>query len=515
MNVVQTLRSQRVRKGFQIGLLVVAVLVLVPFLVYAFPELAGASESYVVLSGSMQPTLAPGDIIIVYEQDPASLEAGDIITYERGTATLVTHRIVAVTQTEDEALAFETKGDNNEDADAELVKASALVGKVPTLGLPLLGEVPIYFPMVGYIVVFINQSPVTFLLVIGAVIAIDELRRFLSSDDSPGNDPIDDRDLPDPGLGTAVTEPATPREQDSGPGDTASARTVGTIEVQDRGDASGLVVSGVDLRLTAAVLVVLGLYSGVAGLLGRSALALAIAAGAFVSVGYIAVTLYDLGHHLLLTRYHGDESGTDHVQSDLLEPFSPPASEPAPQPGSTPSEPGRGRSAVFAGLSHLTLSRYRPDGPGIDTADSLTTGRASAPNTDPSEPRSNGGPAADRSDDPPDPDLSAAPNPDADPEPTADRSVPDGLSTPSLPVGTVDTPTTLFDAATDTHTWVLRGTEEGDEKGSILLLSELQGIDLPTRVDLDAVTGGEAVGKTDGGHPGDSESNGGESDDDT
>jgi len=51
--------------------LVLVLAVVVPFLVYAVPQVVGAEHSYVVLSGSMQPTMNPGDVVVV-DDTPAS-----------------------------------------------------------------------------------------------------------------------------------------------------------------------------------------------------------------------------------------------------------------------------------------------------------------------------------------------------------------------------------------------------------------------------------------------------------
>ncbi|MBB6214347.1 signal peptidase [Anaerosolibacter carboniphilus] len=80
-----------------------------------------------VLTGSMQPILDPGDMIVIREKDPNDVKAGDIITYRIDQDTLVTHRVVAVI---DEAggLSFRTKGDANNTEDQDLVPKERLVG---------------------------------------------------------------------------------------------------------------------------------------------------------------------------------------------------------------------------------------------------------------------------------------------------------------------------------------------------------------------------------------------------
>lgn len=47
---------------------------LAPFVTYAVPQIVGADESYVVLSGSMSPEIMPGDVVIVNDVDPSKPE---------------------------------------------------------------------------------------------------------------------------------------------------------------------------------------------------------------------------------------------------------------------------------------------------------------------------------------------------------------------------------------------------------------------------------------------------------
>jgi signal peptidase len=85
----------------------------------------------VVLSGSMEPTLATGGIAWFAPVQPEELKAGDVLTFKReGTQkTLITHRIVDIQRTE-KGLEFTTKGDANNNVDGTTVKEAQVVGKV-------------------------------------------------------------------------------------------------------------------------------------------------------------------------------------------------------------------------------------------------------------------------------------------------------------------------------------------------------------------------------------------------
>lgn len=158
-----------------IGILLTLLFVagIVPFVVYSFPAVVGAQGSYVVLSGSMEPTIGVGDVVLVYPTDPQSLEEGDIITFHRsGSPIPVTHRVIAVHESEElsTGVMFETKGDANEDPDSLTVAGSSVIGTVPTVTLPRVGEVAVRFPYMGRVVSFVNTLP-GFLLLVGLPIA--------------------------------------------------------------------------------------------------------------------------------------------------------------------------------------------------------------------------------------------------------------------------------------------------------------------------------------------------------
>jgi len=103
------------------------------------PRLAGATP-FAVLSGSMQPGMPPGTLVIVRDVDPASIGVGDVITFmpRENDPSVVTHRVVGVGVDMSGAPTFTTKGDANPVADVTPVRAVQLVGErwysVPYLG---------------------------------------------------------------------------------------------------------------------------------------------------------------------------------------------------------------------------------------------------------------------------------------------------------------------------------------------------------------------------------------------
>ncbi|SDM76554.1 signal peptidase, endoplasmic reticulum-type [Halogranum gelatinilyticum] len=128
------------------GLVLLAVLV-VPFVVFAVPQVVGAEHSFVVVSSSMAPAFHAGSAVVVNDVDPTSVDEGDVITFEapgenfggEGDVDRVTHRVVDVVEEED-GLYFQTKGDANEEVDQQLVPAENLIGRV-FFAIPLIGWV--------------------------------------------------------------------------------------------------------------------------------------------------------------------------------------------------------------------------------------------------------------------------------------------------------------------------------------------------------------------------------------
>jgi signal peptidase len=72
-------------------------------------------KPFIVLSGSMEPTIKSGDVAIIKEIDPKVLKVNDVIAFKTGDV-VVTHRITDVKNTKD-GIAYITKGDNNNGID--------------------------------------------------------------------------------------------------------------------------------------------------------------------------------------------------------------------------------------------------------------------------------------------------------------------------------------------------------------------------------------------------------------
>jgi len=255
-NALPSVRT--VRRALGILGLVLLVIVVGVAVLFAVPQVVGAEQSYVVLSGSMSPAIGPGDIILVDAVPIEAVEVGDVVTFNRGEGAPTTHRVIDIAQTDGER-ALVTKGDANEEADPGLVHSSQLVGRVMTLGGTLL-----VIPKFGFVVDFANSNtgavlvvfiPLTLFILNEVYVRLGSNAQQSSTSDesgaeslaaSPEGPPL----APDPVLGG--TAPAVEP--------TSSAGSPGPTSADDEEVVAS--VATPDLTLTLLVLAVLVPYSG-------------------------------------------------------------------------------------------------------------------------------------------------------------------------------------------------------------------------------------------------------------
>ena len=116
--------------------------VLLPILLIAFFAGWLPLRPVAVATGSMEPTVAVGDVVVTCPSSAENLREGDIIRYQKG-ATTVIHRIVACTQDKTGGLAFITQGDSNNTPDADPVLPEQVLGKV-VFNIPKLGYLSLW-----------------------------------------------------------------------------------------------------------------------------------------------------------------------------------------------------------------------------------------------------------------------------------------------------------------------------------------------------------------------------------
>lgn len=130
---------------------IVAMAVTVLFVIAIASVAIGVHMGYqavLMQTGSMTPSINPGDMAILDRTTPASIRVGDAITFvEPDTSnTLVTHRVVAIAQTAAGPM-FTTKGDANQAPDRWSVHYSASAWKVSAV-----------LPGVGYALAFLQGT---------------------------------------------------------------------------------------------------------------------------------------------------------------------------------------------------------------------------------------------------------------------------------------------------------------------------------------------------------------------
>ena len=90
------------------------------------PDFAGY-KPFIVLSGSMEPEIMAGDLIVTKKVVPENIQVGDVISFRVENAIIVSHRGTDI-QTED-GLSFLTKGDANVGLDGISVLPEKIEGQ--------------------------------------------------------------------------------------------------------------------------------------------------------------------------------------------------------------------------------------------------------------------------------------------------------------------------------------------------------------------------------------------------
>jgi len=193
------------RRGLAIvGLLALVVLV-VPFVIFAVPQVVGANHGFVILSGSMEPAISPGDAVIVDASAPARVD--DVVTFDDGNEVPTTHRVVDVVDGQ-----YVTKGDANENVDGSSVPPEAVLGRVV-----------LTIPLIGYVILWVNTplGYVSLVLVPIGLLLLTELYAWVRAedeeDDAEPTGPTPAIRSVDPADGALpAADPSTPASPQSG-----------------------------------------------------------------------------------------------------------------------------------------------------------------------------------------------------------------------------------------------------------------------------------------------------------
>jgi signal peptidase len=132
--------------------------------------LAVGDHPHTDLSGSMEPAISPGDVVIDEQIAPTEARRGDVVTFRdpEDQGKLLTHRVVGVRR-DGSHLWFVTKGDANNTRERWRVAADGEIGRV------------LYtVPWVGHVAV-LARTPLGWVLLVGVpllLLAAEELVRI-------------------------------------------------------------------------------------------------------------------------------------------------------------------------------------------------------------------------------------------------------------------------------------------------------------------------------------------------
>ena len=131
----QAKRKKRGESGSITGWIVttVAAVAIIWFAVGLFPF-----QPALVGSGSMEPKMYAGDVVIIAKVSADNVELGDVIQFRVPEGITIMHRVIEIQETEGGGQRFITKGDNNPQADSEPVIPENVVGKA-VMTIPKIG----------------------------------------------------------------------------------------------------------------------------------------------------------------------------------------------------------------------------------------------------------------------------------------------------------------------------------------------------------------------------------------
>lgn len=156
---------------------IIIYIILIPIIIYnimliaqaaintnEIPSVAGI-KTFVIISGSMEPYLEIGDIVIIKKCEQSEIKEGDIISFRSG-ESIITHRVNKILR-ENSNIRYETKGDNNNISDKNYVKyedvEGIMVQKIPRLGnviLLLKNKVVIIAILIIFYIMYIHNMNV-------------------------------------------------------------------------------------------------------------------------------------------------------------------------------------------------------------------------------------------------------------------------------------------------------------------------------------------------------------------
>ena len=160
----------KIKKTFKIVYYIIFafIIFIAVLLIVSVLPITGNIKFLTVLSGSMEPTIKTGSIVLVGPVNDYKI--GDIITFKPSTETIspITHRIAEIKVVGSQPV-YITKGDANNSVDSQEIQKSNIIGKTI-----------VRVPYLGYVIDFVRK-PIGFVLIIvipAVVIINDEIRKI-------------------------------------------------------------------------------------------------------------------------------------------------------------------------------------------------------------------------------------------------------------------------------------------------------------------------------------------------
>lgn len=157
-------RRQRKTQTYKRIISIIVYIILVPLLIYNIsliiqaivnpnktPSFFGI-KTYVIISGSMEPELKIGDMVVAKNAKEEGLKVGDIICFRQG-ESIITHRISEIITT-NEGIQYKTKGDNNNAEDSGTIMEKVIEGKM-VKKIPLVGNLSLVLQQKVFIILAI------------------------------------------------------------------------------------------------------------------------------------------------------------------------------------------------------------------------------------------------------------------------------------------------------------------------------------------------------------------------
>jgi signal peptidase I len=111
--------------------------------------LAFGARPYTVLTGSMEPAIAPGDVVVAGRIEPPEARVGDIVMFRdpADRERTITHRVKRIRRAGDR-LWFVTRGDANNHGERWRIAADGQLGRV-LYTVPVVGQVAVFAGRIG------------------------------------------------------------------------------------------------------------------------------------------------------------------------------------------------------------------------------------------------------------------------------------------------------------------------------------------------------------------------------